>query len=110
MPPSQSFTCRYYRDLAARRGWELEHPKAICTNLTEQDMVFGGIGKLEKTIREAWARHKPKVIFIAASCASGIIGDDIESAARQLEEELGVITVTLYCEGFRSKHGRAAGT
>jgi nitrogenase molybdenum-iron protein alpha chain len=101
---SQSFTCRYYRDLAARRGWELEDPKAICTNLTEQDMVFGGIDKLEETIREAWARHKPKVIFIAASCASGIIGDDIESAARRLEEELGAVIVTLYCEGFRSKH------
>jgi nitrogenase molybdenum-iron protein alpha chain len=101
---SQSFTCRYYRDLAARRGWELQDPVAICTNLLEQDMVFGGIEKLEATIREAYARHKPHVIFVAASCASGIIGDDIESAARKLEEELGAIVVTLYCEGFRSKH------
>jgi nitrogenase molybdenum-iron protein alpha chain len=101
---SQTFTCRYYRDLAERRGWKLEDPKAICTNLIEQDMVFGGIRKLEETIREAWERHHPKVIFIAASCASGIIGDDIESAARSLEAELGVVIVPLYCEGFRSKH------
>jgi nitrogenase molybdenum-iron protein alpha chain len=101
---SQSSTCRYYRDLAARRGWELENPQSICTNLTEQDMVFGGIGKLEQAIRDAWARHHPKVIFIATSCATGIIGDDVDSAARQLEEELGVTIVPLHCEGFKSKH------
>jgi nitrogenase molybdenum-iron protein alpha chain len=101
---SQSFTCRYYRDLAARRGWELEDPKAICSNLSEQDMVFGGIGKLEVAIRDAWSRHRPKVIFVAVSCATGIIGDDVEGAARALEAELGVIIVTLHCEGFRSRH------
>ena len=101
---SQAFTSRYYRDLAANRGWKLEDPRAMCTNLLEKDMVFGGVGKLEDTIRDAWERHRPKVIFVAASCASGIIGDDIESVARSLEDELGVPVVTLYCEGFRSKH------
>src|SRR5208283_3959987 len=28
---SQSFTSRYSRDLAARRGWKPEDPKSICT-------------------------------------------------------------------------------
>ena len=87
---------------AAAGSWKTRSP--ICTNLGEQDMVFGGIAKLEQTIREAWARHQPKVIFVATSCATGIIGDDVDSAARQLEEELGVIIVPLHCEGFKSKH------
>ena len=101
---SQSFTCRYYRDLAARRGWELEDPKSICTNLGEQDMVFGGIERLEATIREAFERHKPRVVFVATSCATGIIGDDVDGAARRIEAEIGIPVVTLHCEGFKSKH------
>jgi nitrogenase molybdenum-iron protein alpha chain len=101
---SQSFTCRYYRDLAARRGWELEDPQSMCTNLGEQDMVFGGVPKLEEAIREAWQRHHPRVIFVATSCATGIIGDDVDSAASRLEAEIGVPVVPLHCEGFKSKH------
>jgi nitrogenase molybdenum-iron protein alpha chain len=101
---SQSFTCRNYRDLAARRGWKLENPQSICTNLGEQDMVFGGVAKLEEAIREAWTRHHPKAIFIATSCATGIIGDDVDGAANRLEAEIGVPVVPLHCEGFKSKH------
>ena len=101
---SQSFTARYYRDLSARRGWQVQDPQSVCTNLTEQDMVFGGVGKLEQTIRSAWERHHPSVIFVATSCATGIIGDDVDSTARQMEAELGVIIVPLHCEGFKSKH------
>ncbi|MGA2654320.1 MAG: nitrogenase component 1 [Terracidiphilus sp.] len=101
---SQASTCRYYRDLSARRGWELEDPRSICTNLTEDDMVFGGVAKLEQSIRDAWNRHRPKVIFVSTSCATGIIGDDVDSLAKKLQAELGVTVVPLYCEGFRAKH------
>jgi nitrogenase molybdenum-iron protein alpha chain len=101
---SQSFTARYYRDLAARRGWKMEDPKSICTNLGEQDMVFGGVERLEQTIRDAFARHNPRVIFVATSCATGIIGDDVDGAAKRVEDEIGIPVVTLHCEGFKSKH------
>jgi len=101
---SQSFTCRYYRDLAARRGWQLENPLAICTNLGEREMVFGGLERLEATIRAAVARHHPRVVFVAASCATGVIGDDIDGLALTLERELGLPVVPLHCEGFKAAH------
>jgi len=101
---SQSFTCRYYRDLAARRGWALQNPLAICTNLGEREMVFGGLEKLEATIRDAVARHRPRVVFVAASCATGIIGDDIDGLSLGLERELGLPVVPLHCEGFKAAH------
>ena len=101
---SQSFTSRYSRDLAARRGWKPEDPKSICTNLGEQDMVFGGVERLADTIRDAYERHHPRVIFVATSCATGIIGDDVDGTARQVEEEIGIPVVPLHCEGFKSRH------
>ena len=101
---SQSSTSRYSRDLAARRGWKPEDPRSICTNMGEQDMVFGGVDRLAETIRQAFERHRPRVIFVAASCATGIIGDDIDGTSRELEDELGIPIVPLHCEGFKSRH------
>lgn len=76
---------------------------AMSTNITERDTVFGAVDKLRETIREAYRRFEPKAIFITASCASGIIGDDIEGVANEMEEELGVPIVPIYCEGFKSR-------
>ena len=75
----------------------------ICTNITENDTIYGGTSKLRTAVFEIYKRHHPKVIFITTSCASGIIGDDIESVAREAEDELGIKVVPIFCEGFKSK-------
>jgi nitrogenase molybdenum-iron protein alpha chain len=93
-----------YRNGLAMRGLPVESLHLISTNLSEKDMVFGGVAKLEQSIRDAWERHHPRAIFIATSCATGIIGDDVESVANALEEELGIPVIPLHCEGFKSKH------
>ena len=70
-----------YRNGLAMRGLPVQSMHLISTNLSERDMVFGGAAKLERTIRDAWERHHPKAIFIASSCSTAIIGDDIDSVA-----------------------------
>lgn len=77
--------------------------KIYSTNLTEKDTIYGGAVKLEETIREAYNRSKPNVIFVLTTCAAGIIGDDVESVTNKLEAELGIPVVAIFCEGFRSK-------
>lgn len=93
-----------YRNGLAMRKLPVENLHLISTNLQEDDMIFGGEAKLAQSIRDAWDRHHPKAIFIATSCATGIIGDDIESTAKQVEQEIGIPVIPLQCEGFRSKH------
>lgn len=93
-----------FRNGLAARGLPVESLHLISTNLREKDMVYGGIEKLEASVREAKRRHNPKAIFIATSCATGIIGDDVDGAAANLEEELGIPVIPLHCEGFKSKH------
>ncbi len=93
-----------YRVNAPLRG--VEKPtqrKVYSTNLTEKDTIYGGLVKLENTIREVYKRADPHVIFVLTTCASGIIGDDVESVTNSLEEELGIPIVAIFCEGFRSK-------
>ncbi|HWR09585.1 nitrogenase component 1 [Sporomusa sp.] len=73
------------------------------TNIEEQDTIFGATQKLADTIRAAYQRVQPKAIFITTSCASGIIGDDVEGVANDLSGELGIPVVACFCEGFKSK-------
>ena len=73
------------------------------TNLEERDTVFGAVEKLANTVREVYERVHPKAIFITTSCASGIIGDDVEGTAKELSEELGIPVVGCFCEGFKSR-------
>ena len=101
---SQSFYNNIYRVGLASRNLPVENLKMSCTNLTEGDMVFGGLEKLRLTIEDVYERHKPKAIFIGTSCATGIIGDDVDSVTAEYTEKLGIPVIPLHCEGFRSKH------
>ncbi|MDR2108842.1 MAG: hypothetical protein LBP28_05225 [Coriobacteriales bacterium] len=93
-----------YRVNAPLRGIDSPTPRHVySTNLTEEETVFGGNEKLAATIREVFERDAPNVIFIITTCASGIIGDDVEGIANDAEAELGLPVVAIFCEGFRSK-------
>jgi nitrogenase molybdenum-iron protein alpha chain len=93
-----------YRVNAPLRGVLKPTPREIfSTNLVETDTVYGGAQKLENGIREVYERTSPKVIFVLTTCAAGIIGDDVESVCEELEEELEIPVVAIFCEGFRSK-------
>jgi nitrogenase molybdenum-iron protein alpha chain len=85
------------------RGLPPQKVKVICSNITESDTVYGGIEKLRFAVRTAKERFAPAAIFVHSSCAAGIIGDDIETAAAELQEELGIPIVPIFCEGFKSK-------
>lgn len=81
----------------------LRDARYIVTNLDERDVVLGGESKLKEAVLELEARYNPNIIFIFTSCASGIIGDDIDAAAASLQEEIRPILVPIHCEGFKSK-------
>ncbi len=85
------------------RNWERKNVRIINTNMTESATVFGGGKLLREGIREAYRRFSPKAIFVTTSCASGIIGDDVDSILRDEEEDLGIPVVPVFCEGFRSQ-------
>jgi nitrogenase molybdenum-iron protein alpha chain len=96
------FNSQFRRGLGYR-GLPAANLRALSTNLTESDMVYGGADKLARTIRLANRRFSPGAIFITTSCASGIIGDDVEQVSQEAEAELGVPIVPVYCEGFKSR-------
>jgi nitrogenase molybdenum-iron protein alpha chain len=89
---------------AQRRGLrDVTQRKIYSTNLTERETIYGGAEKLANAVREVYQRAKPNAIFIITTCASGIIGDDVEGCAKDMQEELGIPISAIFCEGFRSK-------
>ena len=94
-----------YRVGQAHRGVKnIKNPHIIVTNLDQKSVVFGGENKLRESVKKAVDRYNPKLIFIYASCASGIIGDDIDAIAMDLQDEYPeTVIVPIHCEGFKSK-------
>jgi nitrogenase molybdenum-iron protein alpha chain len=93
----------YNRYGLLKRGMSVNNARLISTNLDESDVIFGATAKLLETIREAHRRYHPSAIFVTASCASGIIGEDLDSVLREAEVELGIPVAAVHCEGFRSQ-------
>lgn len=81
----------------------LSHARVFSTGINESDTIFGAVEKLKETIRAANDRHHPGEIYIATSCVSAIIGEDVKTAAQEMEEELGIPVQAAAAEGFRSK-------
>jgi nitrogenase molybdenum-iron protein alpha chain len=85
------------------RPADLGYFHAVSTNLTERDVVYGGFDKLVAALKEADRRYKPKAIFLVTSCASGIIGDDLEGAVNAAKPFVKATIVPCHTEGFRSR-------
>ena len=71
--------------------------------MNEQDTIFGSTSQLAKIIRQVNERYSPKAIFVASSCATGIIGEDIDSVVDEARDEIGIPIVAVHCEGFKSR-------
>jgi len=86
------------RECCEERGVPLE-PTA-CTTLDESNVIYGGEGKLLEAVKEAYKKYMPDLIVILSCCCSGIIGDDVESIAREAEKQVGCRVLALRSEGF----------
>src|SRR5208337_290832 len=73
----------------------------LSTDMTEEQIVFGGEKKLKAAIKEAYEVFHPKAIAVFSTCPVGLIGDDVHAVARQMKEELGINVFGFSCEGYR---------
>lgn len=62
-----------------------EYRNSYSTDMTEKDVIFGGVRKLSAAIDEVVEKHDPSLIFVYATCIVGVIGDDIGSVCKAAE-------------------------
>lgn len=75
----------------------------LSTNLGETDVISGGEAKLRSAIIAADKRYRPSAIVVLSSCIPGIIGDDIDSVASELQPQINAVILPIHCEGFKTK-------
>ena len=94
----------YYLDkvMAKKRGVTTS-TVYVGTDMNENDTIFGSTEQLRKIILEVNRRYSPKAIFVTSSCATGIIGEDIDSVVDDVKAEIDVPVVAVHCEGFKSR-------
>jgi len=90
------------KQVASKRG-VVNNSVYIGTDMDEKDTIFGAADSLRDIILEVNRRYHPKAIFVSSSCASGIIGEDIESVVDEVREELDIPVGAVHCEGFKSR-------
>ncbi|WP_407307172.1 nitrogenase molybdenum-iron protein alpha chain [Desulfosporosinus sp. SB140] len=100
--------CGYYswanrRNLAEGEvGIDNFVPFLFTSDFQESDIIYGGDKKLEKIIHEIVELFpNTKGVSVLSECPVGLIGDDIESVARRMSEELKLPVIPVRCEGFR---------
>jgi len=70
------------------------------TDLTENDVIFGGEKKLYQAILEIHKRYQPSAVFVYATCVTALIGDDMEAVCKVAAEKIGIPVIPVISPGF----------
>ncbi len=74
----------------------------LCTNMNEDDVVYGGTEKLRAAVLDIKERYDPEHAVILSSCCPGIIGDDFNEVVEEAREKLNMNIGWLDTSGFKS--------
>lgn len=72
---------------------ESDGVRVVTSGMSENDFILGASEKLEETIVEAYEKFNPKLMGIVGTCASMIIGEDLESAIENVDLDCRIIPV-----------------
>ena len=90
--------CGFHYRFSARRRHQPFY-RVLTTDLGEEEIVFGGGEKLERTLREAWSRYQPELIFVVPTPVSDILNESVLETAERLRRE-GIPVVGVQSELF----------
>jgi len=70
------------------------------TDMTENDIVFGGEKRLFKAIREIREKYDPPAVFVYQTCVPAMIGDDIDAVCKAASEKFDLPCIPIHSPGF----------
>jgi nitrogenase molybdenum-cofactor synthesis protein NifE len=82
--------------------WKGENNTVLgyCTDVTTNDIIFGGNKKLEESIEYIVENKNPKAIFVYETCVTAMIGDDMDNIAKRMQEKHNIPIVVVHSPGF----------
>ncbi|MEO1182699.1 MAG: nitrogenase component 1, partial [Cyanobacteria bacterium J06636_28] len=70
------------------------------TDLSENDIIFGGEKKLYKAIHDVKERYSPAAIFVYLTCVTALIGDDLNAVCQAASEKFDIPVIPVSSPGF----------
>ncbi len=71
-----------------------------CTDVTTNDIIFGGNKKLEESLEYIISHKNPKAIFVYETCVTAMIGDDMDNLCARVEEKYNIPIIVVHSPGF----------
>ena len=81
----------------ASRSIEEAGVRVVTSGITDNDLVFGAAEPLIETLKMVKEKFNPKTVAVIGTCASMIIGEDLEAAIRRAD--LGCTVFSVDCHG-----------
>ena len=84
----------------AKSSGPLLYRTSFTTAIHEQDIIFGGEGRLYRSIREIVEQRHPPAIFVYQTCVPAMIGDDISAVCKAASEKFNTPVIPVHAPGF----------
>ncbi len=81
----------------ASRSIEEAGVRVVTSGITDNDLVFGAVDSLIETLKVVKEKFDPKTVAVIGTCASMIIGEDLEAAIRRAN--IGCTVFSVDCHG-----------
>ncbi|HBE76218.1 MAG TPA: nitrogenase associated protein E [Firmicutes bacterium] len=92
-----------YKLTNCRNSGSMYEP-VVSTNMDEEKVIYGGEKELKGAIMEVDRKYHPEIIFVATSCATGIIGDNVDAIVEKMRAGIHAKLMTIHCEGFAGEY------
>ena len=70
------------------------------TDLSENDIIFGGEKRLYKAILEVKQRYNPAAVFVYSTCVTALIGDDLDAVCQAASQKAEIPVIPVNSPGF----------
>ena len=70
------------------------------TDISENDIIFGGEKRLYKAIAQVFQRYHPPAIFVYSTCVTALIGDDLDAVCEAASQKFSTPVIPVNSPGF----------
>ena len=70
------------------------------TDLSENDVIFGGEKKLYQAISQLIKRYHPAAVFVYSTCVTALIGDDLDAVCKAASSKHETPIIPVHAPGF----------
>lgn len=72
----------------------------LTTDMSEEDIIFGGEKKLRQAIQTIVERFHPPAVFVYSTCVTALIGEDLDVICKEESRQAGIPVVPINSPGF----------